>query len=86
MPEAGFDRFRPGIPVYFAGNSLRYRLISRQDAGGAENNSIGVDDVKLIPYKQHPSTAHTDEEHLKAMARRCGSVSENWIASESRKM
>ena len=47
---------------------------------GAEKKSIGVDDRKLIPYKQHPSTAHTDEETPESSGSEARSVSENWIA------
>jgi hypothetical protein len=36
-------------------------MVAGRGTGTAEKKSIGVDDAKLIPYKQHPSTAHTDE-------------------------
>lgn len=53
---------------------------------GTEKKSFGVDDRNSIPYKQHPSTAHTDEETPESSGSEARSVSENWIASESRKM
>jgi hypothetical protein len=37
-------------------------MVAGRGTGTAEKKSIGVDDAKLIPYKQHPSTAITDEE------------------------
>jgi hypothetical protein len=60
-------------------------MVGGRGAGGTEKYSIGVDDLKLIPYKQHPSAVLTDEEPPESNGSEARSVSENWIASESRK-
>jgi hypothetical protein len=53
-----------------------------ENSGAAEKKTIPVDDSKLIPYKQHPSAANTDENRRRQRPT-SGSVSENWIASQS---